>query len=84
MIRLIDLAHGRRRFHKTADPSNASAYRPFVLDLKVPYWLRFVLPGEPNHTSDDDGSSTREAAALAAKNDGKGAAPLYWKVVTSG
>ena len=56
---MIDLAHGRCRFHRAADPSNASAYRPFVLDLNVPYWLRFVFPGEPDHTSDDDGSSTR-------------------------
>ena len=81
---MIDLAHGRRRFHNAADPNNASAYRPFALDLNVSYWRRFVFPGEPDHTSDDDGSSTRKAAALAVQNDGKGAAPLYWKVVTSG
>ena len=35
-------------------------------------------------TSDDDGSSSREAAGLATNDGGKGAAPLYWKVVTSG
>jgi len=84
VVRLIDLTHGRRRFHRAADPSNASAYRPFVLALKVPYWLRFVWTGEPDHTSDDEGPSPRGAAGLATNAGGKGDASLYWKVVTSG
>ena len=50
----------------------------------MPYWLRFVWTGEPGHTSDDDGSSPREAAGLATNAGGKGDTSLHWKVVTSG
>ena len=81
---MIDLAHGRRRFHTPDDPNTATAYRPFVLDMKVPYWLRFVWTGEPNHTSDEEGPSPRRAAGLATNAGGKGDASLYWKVVASG
>ena len=84
MVRLIDLAHGRRRFHTPLDSTNATAYRPFILDLKVPYMLRFQWTGERRHRSDDDDDEraiSSGAAGIATNAGGEG---LYWKVVASG
>ena len=51
---MIDLAHGRRRFHASLDSNNTTAYRPFVLDLKVPYMLRYQWTGERKPMESDD------------------------------
>ena len=39
-------SHGRRRFNWPLDSTNAHLYRPFILDLKVPYKRRFEWTGE--------------------------------------
>ena len=81
---MIDLAHGRRRFHPPLDSNNATAYRPFFLDLKVPYMHRFQWTGErePNEIDDNEG----DEVAIPSGDAGfaESGVEFYWKVVRSG
>ena len=45
----------RNRFDKPDDLADATVYRPFVLDLTVPYSLRMIWTGE---CGEDDGTAS--------------------------
>ena len=74
--------HGRRRFSAPLGETNATFYRPFVLDVKVPYDFRFTFTGERRGDDfDDDSSGGGGGGGSAASGAGE---DLYWKVVKTG
>ena len=75
-------SHGRRRFSAALGETNATFYRPFVLDVKVPYDFRFTFTGERRGDDDDDDSSGGGGGGGSARS-GAGE-DLYWKVVRTG
>ena len=73
-------SHGRRRFNSPLDSTTAHLYRPFILDLKVPYKRRFEWTGE---SLADDVDSSGGGGGGGGGRSGAGE-DLYWKVVGTG
>ena len=73
-------SHGRRRFNRPLDSTNAHLYRPFVLDVKVPHMYRFEFTGE---SVADDVDSSGGGGGGGGGCSGAGE-DLYWKVLGTG